>query len=242
MVHSFRLEDGSRAYLLAVLDGHGGSGAAERCRQLIPERFHLDDPADPEEALARLVGELAAETRELASGTTLSAVCVLEGRGEAVAAVLGDSPVMALDRHGRPVVGPEHNVRTNPAERARVEARGARCEGGYAFSPASGYGLQLTRALGDAAMGEILSREPELFRIPLGPASLLVVATDGLLDPGHAAPAAQAEELLERCRRDPGLDARGLLAWAEERGLLDNATVVMWRPEAPTGDGRERGG
>ncbi|MHB8764619.1 MAG: PP2C family serine/threonine-protein phosphatase [Deferrisomatales bacterium] len=221
---------GAEGWLLAVFDGHGGSTAADLCAGVTPRVFELRGPEDAEAALRRLVAGLDSLTRGMRSGTTVSAACVLESHGRAAVAVVGDSPVLAVARGGRTVVGPDHNARSNPAERAAAEARGGVYDpSGYLLNPATGRGLQMARALGDAALGPVLSREPEVFSLDLGPGNVLVLATDGLLDPAHGDTAGRAAELLALRRLGEGFTAQALVAWAEAGGLWDNATAVVWR-------------
>jgi serine/threonine protein phosphatase PrpC len=86
----------------------------------------------------------------------------------------------------------------------------------------------MARALGDRLMGEVLSREPTVYTIEIGAQSVIVLASDGLLDPDHAEVARLAEEMLGLRSRGAPFDAEALIGWAEERGLFDNATAVVW--------------
>lgn len=225
-------DHGLSGHLLAVLDGHAGAEAAQVCAEAMGVDFHLRTADDLADSLRRLVAALDCRTRGMAAGTTVSVACVLESHGRVAAAVVGDSPVVVLDRAGRAIVGPEHNVRSNPWERERAEGRGGRYRGGYILNPATGAGLQMARALGDSGMGGILSREPDLFTATLGPDSAVVLASDGLVDPSHASVRTRLEELIGLLRAAPDRDAESLLAWAGTAGLYDNATVVLWRAGA----------
>jgi serine/threonine protein phosphatase PrpC len=130
-----------RGYLLAVMDGHDGSSAADVCVDAIPELFVLAGPEDLEASLHSIVAGLDQQTRGMTSGSTVSLACILESHGRAAIAVLGDSPVVAVDRGGEMVLSPSHNVRSNPEERRTGERRGGIFRRGYLTNPATGYGL-----------------------------------------------------------------------------------------------------
>jgi serine/threonine protein phosphatase PrpC len=222
--------EGVSGYLLAVLDGHGGAAVAEYCQRELPAVFSLAGPEDAENALRRAVRALDQGTRKERSGTTLSAVCLLESHEVATVAVLGDSPVFTLDRRGRTAVSPVHNVRVNLEERRQAEGRGGLYLSGYMVSAETGDGLQVSRALGDASLEGIVSREPQVYSVELGPGSLVVLATDGLVDLSAGEERAFAEEALKGT-----VDPESLIRWAERRGLRDNATAVVWRASGVAG-------
>ena len=230
VVEPITSREGVSGYLLAVMDGHGGAGAAEYCRRELPAVFSLAGPEDAEDALRRAVRTLDEGTRLQRSGTTLSAVCLLDSHGTAAIAVLGDSPVFALDRGGRLTVSPVHNVRVNLGERRLAEARGGLYLSGYIVNAETGDGLQMSRGLGDAIMEGIISREPQVYSVELGPDSLVVLATDGLVDFSAGEEEAFVGEALKG-----RLDPETLIRWAERRGLRDNATAVIWRGSGAAG-------
>ncbi len=222
-----------RGYVLALLDGHGGSAAADRCVDAIPRLLALAGDEGEEETLRRVAGELDDLTRGMASGTTLSLAYVLESHHRVTIATIGDSPALVLDAGGRVWLSPSHNVRVNRPERHAAEKRGGQYDGaGYVRNPATGYGLQMSRALGDAAMGAVLSRKPELHTSSLGPGSFVILASDGVADPGHGESDRLLGEIVSLAHRTPAFDAASLLRWAEGRGLQDNATAVVWRSTA----------
>lgn len=221
-------ETENRAWLLGVFDGHGGSAAvAEYCAKEVRRTVCPSDFSDPEGFLRKLVARLNEETRGYHEGSTLSLALVIgrkDGSRAVSAAILGDSPVIILDRTGRITVGPEHNVRSNAAERKAVMARGGEVANGYVYPPACDYGLQLSRALGDRWLDGILSREPEILTVA-DPVWVLV-ASDGIFDPSHMGdvPLSEIKPLVER-----GASADDVLAWADSFVLQDNATAVVWR-------------
>lgn len=237
VVHRFSFPDGTCGWLLAVLDGHNGSAAAEVCEEAIPDLFLLRGPEDGRAALARIVAELDRRLRGRRAGTTLSLASILESHARASVAVLGDSPVLILDQSAELWVGPHHNIRTNLEERGEAEGRGGVYDSsGYILNPATGEGLQMGRALGDRGMGDVLSRKPDLHTVELGPGSLVLLATDGVLDLGDEGSARQLAGLSAAWRDGRLREADSLIEWVERRGLWDNATAVVWSA-APAGPG-----
>ena len=212
-------------WILAVMDGHGGKTVAELCAQEIEKLFRITTSDDPEEVLRLLVAELNSQTVHFHEGSTLSIALILESSSQVSIAVLGDSPVVVFDKRGEPHVSPEHNIRSNIQERKSAEQRGGVCVGGYLYDIGGGnHGLQMSRALGDAYLNRVLSREPDIYTIK--DPQWILVATDGLFDPGHQ----ETEQLLKEIRdyaRNQAT-ANDLMAWAEKRGLYDNATAIVW--------------
>ena len=217
-----------RGWLLAVMDGHKGKSVAELCANEIKGLFQPSDPNTIEIALRDVVAALNTKTAHLNEGSTLSIACILENHNKAVIAVLGDSPILVLDKHGELHMSPEHNVRSNSNERKAATKRGATYDGGYIYffdgDHGPQYGLQLSRVLGDAPLAKILSREPKIYTI-VDPKWVLV-ASDGLLDPSHKDTKVLIHELKTRAKQYATADE--LLRWASERGLRDNATALVW--------------
>lgn len=210
-------------HLLAVMDGHSGMDVSDFCANNIFRMLPLDE-GRPENRLSSLVNNLNSATRQYRAGSTFSGVIISEDSNTASIAILGDSPVIILNEKGQLHISPEHNVRTNKSEREAAEARGGRYSQGYIWSP-GGDGLQMSRALGDAPLYSVLSREPEIYTIN-NPVWILV-ASDGLFDPSHENTKGLLEEIKEFAKKRA--TASTLMAWAEKRGLRDNATAVVWQ-------------
>lgn len=212
-------------WLLAVMDGHGGASVAELCAKEIEHLFTLHGAEHTEEALRDLVSSLNVKTSHLQVGSTLSVACILEDHKKVSIAVLGDSPVVVLDSTGQLHVGPEHNVRSNVNERKAAEKRGGAYSGGYIWRRDRNYGLQMSRALGDAHLEGIISHEPEVYTVT-NPKWILI-ASDGLVDPGHD----QSEHLFSEIKEyaEKNATASDLMQWAVSRELRDNATAIVWK-------------
>ncbi len=223
-----------RGYLLGVMDGHGGGEVAKYCAEFAPRLF---DPGaeDVGQALREVVAQLDARTALADAGTTVSLVCVNESQKTATTAVLGDSPIVLIARGGYFCVSDEHNVRTNAGEREAAIRRGAMYEDGYIFNAPDNPdglshedGLQLSRALGDRSLRNILDRTPVIRQYHLDSESFILLASDGLLDPSHEHSSIDIiHVVLEKgCARETAED---ILRWREGSGLEDNTSLILWR-------------
>lgn len=216
---------GFQAYVIGVFDGHGESAAAaEYCRRETETYPWPSEIADSEGLLRSLVTRLVNGTDRFRCGTTLSLALIVKRKhaGTTVSvAILGDSPVVVYDGAGSLHVGPHHNVRTNPDDRRAVHDRGGIIEFGSVRAVSGGYGLQLSRALGDRELGRILSREPDIYTID--DPHWILVASDGLFDPGRA----PFDELVAFA--GIGATAEDLMKWALQARLHDNTTALVWQ-------------
>ena len=226
--------------LMAVIDGHGGQIVAEFIARELPGIFEQAlqrQNGDAATALKTLVSHLEERTRQEPSGATLSVAYIPDEESAVYAAVLGDSPVIVVDDRETIHCSPIHNVRTNLEERAAAVARGAVYAGGYIGAPElPDEGLQPSRALGDCRLARIINREPEIYRVGLGEKSLVILATDGLIEPFNPDIETQTKRVVELARR--GEQAEALVMDALGRNTGDNVTVVLWNtrdsPEVPS--------
>jgi serine/threonine protein phosphatase PrpC len=224
-------------WLLAVLDGHSGDQAAIQAAAALPDLFRDRLSADLPNTLRQTVAACADLIKEEESGTTLSLVYIPRSLRTAYTAIIGDSPVLIVNPQGEVWIAPEHNARTNLIERRAAQDRGAIYKEGYLMDPATGRGLQMSRALGDRSLAWFLSYEPELFQIPLTPQSVVLLATDGVFDPGHGDISHDIQDAVQTLLA--GADAETLLEQRAQRTLDDNATAVVWRGEV-NGIGEEK--
>lgn len=242
LIYPFYFNDGLGGTLLSVMDGYNGKNVAELCKESIPKLFNPTGFKDIKNALRRLIldlNNLAKETgyRGYSSGSCISIACIPRNLKHAHIAILGDVRVIILDRHENIYVSPEHNVRTNKKERDMAIKRGGIYSKDYMYIPQSmahdrsPKGRQVSRALGDIQMGDIVNHEPLLYSVPLGPESVVVIASDGMLDPTHQDNRKKtlysiiqgilhgegAEKLLKRTQ---------VIA---NQNLHDDATVIVWK-------------
>lgn len=228
LVHlPFTNRRGERGHLLGVMDGHGGGKTARYCAETIPALFN-HDTENVERELRDLVAALDARTRLAGPGSTLSLACVNESRNSVTMAVLGDSPIIVVDGKGAVHRSVEHNVRTNLLERSAAIMRGAVYKDGYIQVTEDGDGLQVSRALGDQTLATILDRTPSLWEYRINSSSVVIVASDGLIDPEHGG--AEDETLKAILAAAKSGDASSVLRSREEQGLEDNTSVIMWKP------------
>lgn len=229
-----RVQVGKQSYyIFAIMDGHSGGGTAEYCREHLVSIFEKvmgSAPAFDGKVLTDVVKELAERTNQMFAGSVLSLVITENPFHTAFIAVLGDSIVAIKNKSGDMFIAPEHNVRSNLAERNAAISRGGVYVNGYIWSR-GGKGLQMSRSLGDSLIGEIVSREPEIFEVELGEESIILVASDGLLDPAHLQePAVIIQEVMRLI--ELGETAKQLVHTATEvEQTNDNVTVMIARCE-----------
>jgi serine/threonine protein phosphatase PrpC len=217
-------------YLLAVFDGHGGSEAADLCsKELVPLYHGIRNSllvVNFETVIHHIFRDLSIKTRHMGSGCAASIAFIPEHGEEVIVGILGDAPVLV--KNDGIWTSPEHNVRSNSAEVIAATKRGGFIEGGYLFASYSGGGLQMSRALGDVSLDKVLSREPEIFRLPTKAGDWVLVASDGLFDPSHAThPSVSIGALI-----DEGADARALVENALRVPTHDNVTAILVRLKA----------
>lgn len=206
--------------ILAVFDGHGGEECAEYCSSKLPEV--VEEVGDG--SLKKIFEVLHNRTREFHSGCAASIVRIDEENSRIEVGILGDAPVILKPFGGHATwVAPEHNVRSNMEEAEKAVLRGGVIYNGYLYDPASDAGLQMSRALGDSSLDGVLLREPEIFTFPIGPRGFVLVASDGILDPGH-----NSDLMLDIKDTDT---AESLVKHAVKVPTRDNVTAVLVRFE-----------
>lgn len=215
--------------LLAVFDGHGGNAAADTASEYL-RTLNLLYTEGIKQNLQLLFKKLDSLTEYFDAGTTASLVYITPNKDKAYVCILGDSPVVIMDRDLTLWNSPEHNVRTNAIEESRAIARGGAIYRGYVFDAQGKRGLQLSRALGDRFLRHILSQEPEIFTINLGPSSWIVVGSDGLLDPAHTQTHEKTKQLKQMMAYDA--EASQLVNRSILDGSHDNVTAIVARMNA----------
>lgn len=206
---------------LAVLDGHGSDKCAQYCATRLSEIIPCLSWDSSIDEMYRLFNVMAQECKDMESGAAFSAVHI--GESFATVAILGDAPVIIIDDDGQPNFSPEHNVRSNQKEAQAAVSRGGALYNGYVCNP-SGAGLQMSRALGDRKMGKIISTEPEIYQVSINSDSIILVASDGVVDPAHEDTGAQ-DAIVKLLRS--GADAKLIVDSISH--LQDNATAIVWR-------------
>lgn len=238
---SFVSYTSGKGVLIGVFDGHGGAETAEFAGANLDGEFDLqiNDGAHVEEALRIAFGITERKVMSNHDGSTASVVFIPEEGNTIYTAVLGDSPIII--GIGDQVVfrGPDHNVRTNPAEAEAVVDRGATLAYGYACNGPFGPGLQMARALGDAEF-KWLSKVPEInaidvsqfssaFKYPNGEKGFVLVASDGLFDPRHVSASVTADAAVLDLVVRGYADAEALVKHALSVPTGDNVTAILAR-------------
>ena len=214
-------------HLLATMDGHGGSEAAEICfRYISSNSFKPTSVHQASNEMRKLFAELHGLTKHLNGGTTVSIACVFESHDAVLCAVLGDSPIFVLNDDGDLHRSPEHNVRSNRWEKRAACARGGSVNGGYLTCP-GGHQLQMSRALGNQRLDSVLSREPQTYWVRKP--RWILVGSDGILDSGHESdPRVLPRRFLGLCA--DRASAKRIINWVKRPGhkVDDNASAVVW--------------
>ena len=216
--------------LLAVMDGYGGAGVAESIRQCLENVFDGAKKlgGDEEATLVSTFRALNLLFRSRRAGATLSLVWIPQEARFAYVGILGDSPVIIKNPNDTvPWISPEHNVRTNLREREAAIRRGGFYFAGYLHGKTGDWGIQISRALGGAVLGEVLDRRPEIFPRPIEPGGIILAVTDGAVDPGHEKAAPRIKQLLDLVLG--GGDADAVVKDALAHGTDDNATAIVCR-------------
>lgn len=215
--------------LFGVMDGHGGGAVSALLVDLFPKLWSdvRRNEADPEKIFPEVFKRATELTNYYSEGSTASLAFIPTDESRAVIAVLGDSPVIVERLRGDIWIGPDHNARSNMEERASAILRGGIYDQGYLWHGLDGInGLQLTRALGDVGMGDVLNRIPEVFTVRLG--NFLLIGSDGLLDPGHMSKDGTAAVVAELRTEQT---AKQMVQRAIDAPTNDNVTAVLWRRE-----------
>lgn len=228
-IHSLKTK-GLNGWLLAVFDGHNGSSAAEHCRRYLFDRFRPQDVRHVSYALGSAIKRLAQETVDFRSGTTLSAVCILEDHDLVITGVVGDSVIAVRSAEGRVWRSSTHNVGVNTREREAAVARGAEYvedgSHGYIRIPGNPGELQLGRALGDSALRSILSNKPDMHTVH-SPTHVLL-ATDGILN--NSLTDEETLNEIMQCVSSDDASAHSILGWRKNLDKLqDNTTIMLWK-------------
>jgi len=229
--------------LLAIADGHGADDTSSyvhlELSNGIFDKF-LSRTQNPIDALNRTFEHLNENTLEMfrksgahaESGTTLSIVYVADSSAKTTTAyvgVIGDSPVICRHKDGALEILPEHNARSNERERKAAEDRGGIFENGYIRSSLSDFGLQMTRDIGCHTIGNVLGRSPDVYVMSIHEGDIVMIGSDGLLDPLHQADHARQEMQRLADLAFEGAEANELIEDALKRETEDNISAIVYR-------------
>jgi serine/threonine protein phosphatase PrpC len=218
--------------LLGVFDGHGGHWVSELAVNDTPKIFKSLKKTvkkDPELAIKQLFEKLVEKTNEYTSGSTAAVVWIKDN--VAHVGILGDSRVIIGKVNGEHWISPEHNVRSNIIEAHAAEKLGGYvAANGYLFdrSQYQGEGLQMSRALGDRSLRNVLNREPEIFHIPLEKDGWILLCSDGLIGPSHIGDGLLGS-IINQIKYFPTMTAEELVNFAAQFDRSDNSTAILAR-------------
>lgn len=222
--------------LAAVFDGHGGEQAAEFASTQFPICLSDDlHELDAKPALKNAISHLVDALKDEYSGTTLTAALIDEAGARVTLAVLGDSPALVFQPDSdTPYCPPQHNLSLCPNDAEAIRALGlGRISEGYIWDHSGDRGVNLTRALGDAAFRDLLIRDPHITTLPFPSGSLLLIGSDGVRLNRHSED--YAERLWTGYRTAARLARSGatacelvaaLKAQAQPGEPLDNVTAI----------------
>ena len=222
-----------------MADGHGGdktsSYVAQQLSDGLLDRILVAANKTLNEALDSTFQDLNESTLPLSretlahyeSGTTLSLAYIPDGEDSLHVGVIGDSPVILAKKDGTFQRSPEHNARSNEAERKAAEQRGGVFGNGYLSSRSRGMGLQMTRDIGCHAMGDVLLRYPDIYELAIQNGDVLILGSDGLLDPAHFSSDEEVQRIVKLVL--DGAEAQDLINDALDRETGDNVSVIVYR-------------
>ncbi len=187
------LADGS--HLAVVADGHGGAHCARTVvgsiGGTIEHRFAMEVEGGrtlsedrwielARDALRSAIDVATHATSNELSGAVVTVVIAAGSGSPLVFAQLGDTVAFWRGQDGSFERTPDHNCRTNQAERRAAEERGGRYFLGYIMASDGSGGLQPGRSLGDHFMGDVVSKTPDID--VAYPSGAIVVSSDGILN------------------------------------------------------------
>ncbi|KAI0558547.1 serine/threonine protein phosphatase 2C Rhodoplastic [Gracilaria domingensis] len=214
-------------HLFAVFDGHGGQNCSDFVARNFPGalfRAWSNEEATPESALVHAFEDvdyafLRDSPAEETSGCTGLAALIIDSN--LYVANAGDCRCILSRKDGTVLALSKDHVATDPAEQARVVARG-----GFVSATGRVMGcLMVSRSLGDRAFKKYISATPDIVKQRLtADDDFIIMASDGLWD---VVPVDEAAALVRSTVRVPDLAAKRLALKAVELGSDDNISVIV---------------
>lgn len=178
-------------FIFLLLDGHGGAEVADFTSQHFPEILSREVVRENGHNMRHIIKQTFREVNRLVShfpsGSTASLLLAVEDQTKASRrpdlwiANVGDSTIFGLDYHaGARKLSIDHNVKMK-SEQDRILREGSlTIVEGYVCTP-DGHMLAVTRALGDADFGPVVTAEPHVVHVKHA-YPVLVLASDGIWD------------------------------------------------------------
>ncbi|PXF48885.1 Protein kinase and PP2C-like domain-containing protein [Gracilariopsis chorda] len=214
-------------HLFAVFDGHGGQACSEFAATHFPGalfRAWSNEDSTPESALIHAFEDvdyafLKDSSMEENSGCTALSALVVDST--LFVANAGDCRCILSRKDGTVLSLSKDHLATDPAEQARVLARG----GSVSVSGRVMGCLMVSRSLGDRPFKRYISSTPDVVKHHLtNDDDFIILASDGLWD---VVPIDEAAALVRSTVRVPDLAAKRLALKAVELGSDDNISVIV---------------
>jgi len=178
-------------FIFLLLDGHGGAQVADFASQHFPAIMSREVVRQHGHHIRQVIKQTFVEVNRLVShfpsGSTASLLLAIEDKKKATqrpdvwVANVGDSTIFGLDHmSGARKLSVDHNVKMK-SEQDRILREGSlTIVEGYVCTP-MGHMLAVTRALGDADFGPVVTAEPHIVHVKHA-YPVFVLASDGIWD------------------------------------------------------------
>jgi len=263
LIGEVQTKNGKTYKVYAVFDGHGGSRASEFCKEnfltfladvaneksMLPFSKILYDAVKKVDNIWNTFNRLRLNKYD-EHGTTINVLVVEEETGRAWVANVGDSRCIMLKNNWP---GPakailqntyaftiDHNVETNPFEKARILKCGGKIDSGYVMwdkNPLGGWAI--SRHVGSRALCLATIPHPDIYVQELKDIEYFVLATDGFWDAvPNAVAEAKTRDFIKEGKSEQDM-AQSLLEYCQVRTkdvkvcpqfkgkLWDNVTIVV---------------
>lgn len=177
-------------FLFLLLDGHGGTAVADFASQHFPDLLSREVVRQNGHNLRRILKNTFLEVDRLVShlsaGSTASLLLAVEDqrhpqrRPEVWIANVGDSTIFGLHEAGARKLSVDHNVKVQSEHDRVLQTGTVTILDGYLCTP-QGHMLAVTRALGDADFGPVVTAEPYIAHVK-HPYPVFALASDGIWD------------------------------------------------------------
>ena len=232
VIHAPELLPTAATSFFAVLDGHGGSTAAEHMAReypsLLAQQLTLYESVYSSESILASSLELMENNMRLIdsreAGSTFCAALIDRRRRELVVASVGDSQILQIACEAGHKLSAGFLCQPHKTSNAE-EVRRIANSGGILSNGRVGGFLAITRSVGDFDLKKYgVVSTPEVHKFSIDTTSLLVIASDGVWD------VVQPENVMDLLVADQALDceelARVIAQEAVIKGSLDNISVV----------------
>jgi len=223
-------------WMFLVMDGHGGTNTARFVAAHFLPYWEKAWPVTRKvrACIAQVFRDLHEGTKNFDDGSTVTLLLFHQYKShtpQTWVAHLGDSSVVGIRKSSSDDVIVQRLTRDHKVHLKRERARlpsDVEIKDGYIYD--NGEGLNMTRALGDSALGRLLTREPDIRHLT-NRWDVIVVASDGLWD------VVNPKKLLDILREDNAewqtsaarLNALRNRRWAQHDNTSLAIVLIDWR-------------